>query len=83
MEWDDKRFPVRLHPFVQGNGDGRHIIAIDPRHAFGRPIVVRQGVTTAIIAGRIDAGETVGELARDYDLAPSEVEEAVLYERAA
>ena len=35
------------------------------------------------IAERIDAGETVAELADDYDLSPSEIEEAILYERAA
>jgi uncharacterized protein (DUF433 family) len=36
-----------------------------------------------VIAERIDAGESVEALAEDYDLAPAEVEEAVLYERAA
>ena len=45
--------------------------------------MARQGIATGIIAERIDAGETVEELARDYDLSPSEIEEAVLYELAA
>ena len=35
------------------------------------------------IAERIDAGETVEAIAADYDLGPSEIEEAALYERAA
>jgi uncharacterized protein (DUF433 family) len=47
------------------------------------PIVIRAGVSTEAIAGRIDAGETVEALAEDYDLKPEEIEEAVLYERAA
>jgi uncharacterized protein (DUF433 family) len=40
------------------------------------------GVSTQAIADRIDAGESVHELAADYRLEPSEIEEAVLYERA-
>lgn len=83
VEWDGSKLPVRLHPYVQGDGASEHVIAIDPQQAFGRPIVARQGITTGIIADRIDAGETVEELARDYNLSPSEIEEAVLYERAA
>ena len=45
--------------------------------------MLRAGVSTEAIAERIDAGETVADLAKDYDLKPEEIEEAVLYERAA
>jgi len=82
VEWDEWQFPVRLYPFVSGNAD-RRPIAIDPKIAFGRPVVLRAGVSTGIIAERIDAGETVADLADDYNLSPSEIEEAILYERAA
>jgi uncharacterized protein (DUF433 family) len=41
------------------------------------------GISTATIAERIDAGEKVGELAADYGLSEAEIEQAVLYERAA
>lgn len=82
VEWDEWQFPVRLYPFVSV-GTGERPIAIDPKIAFGRPVVLRAGVSTGIIAERIDAGETVAELSEDYDLSPSEIEEAILYERAA
>jgi uncharacterized protein (DUF433 family) len=84
VEWDSSPFPIRFFPFVSltAMGDDR-VIAIDPRIAFGRPVVLRTGVSTSIIAERIDAGETVDELAADYDLGPEEIEEAALYERAA
>jgi uncharacterized protein (DUF433 family) len=36
-----------------------------------------------VIADRIDAGESVSDLADDYGLSAEEVEQAVLYERAA
>jgi uncharacterized protein (DUF433 family) len=84
VDWDDSRLPVRLYPFLSPEvpTSGRPI-AIDPRIAFGRPVVLRAGVSTAAIAARIDAGEKVEALAADYDLKVSEIEEAVFYERAA
>ena len=82
VDWDEWQFPVRLYPFVSGDSDQRPI-AIDPKIAFGRPVVLRAGVSTGVIADRIDAGESVSELADDYGLSAEEVEQAVLYERAA
>jgi uncharacterized protein (DUF433 family) len=38
---------------------------------------------TATIAERIDAGESVDEVATDYDLTPTDVEQAIVYERTA
>jgi len=83
VEWDDWQFPVRLYPYVSAEPTTAKPIAIDPSIAFGRPVVLRAGVSTEAIAGRIDAGESVAHLAEDYDLKPEEIEEAVLYERAA
>jgi len=83
VEWDRWQFPVRLYPYVSAEPTTERPIAIDPDIAFGRPVVIRAGVSTEAIAGRIDAGETVEALAEDYDLKPEEIEEAVLYERAA
>jgi uncharacterized protein (DUF433 family) len=83
VEWDEWQFPVRLYPYVSAEPTASKPIAIDPSIGFGRPVVVRAGVSTRAIADRIDAGETVADLAEDYDLKPEEIEEAVLYERAA
>jgi uncharacterized protein (DUF433 family) len=84
VEWDEWKFPVRLYPFlsVEATSVGMPI-AIDPKIAFGRPVVIRAGVSTAAIVERIDAKETVEELAADYDLSAAEIEQAVLFERAA
>jgi len=82
--WDLPQFPVRLYPFLSSDGLGPdRPIAIDPQIAFGRPVVLRKGAATHAIAERLDPGETVADLAADYDLSPTEIEEAVLYERAA
>lgn len=84
VTWDDTRLPIRLHPFVAGDAPcGDMPIAIDPRIAFGRPVVVSLGISTAAIADRIDAGESPADVAEDYNLTTEDVERAVVYERAA
>jgi uncharacterized protein (DUF433 family) len=84
VEWDEDEFPRRLYPFVRGETtSGERLVVIDPSLAFGRPIVQSKGVSTSVIAARLDAGETVEDLVEDYGISPREVEEAVLYERAA
>ncbi len=84
IEWDAAKFPARLYPFVSAiSPSEERLIAIDPRIAFGRPVLLRRGVSTSTIADRIDAGETVEDIAADYDLGPAEIEQAALYERAA
>lgn len=84
VEWDDTRFPVRLYPYLRAEGaESPKPIVIQAEIAFGRPVVQRVGVSTGTIADRIDAGESVPDLAADYGLTESEILEAVLYERAA
>ncbi len=84
VEWDGWEFPIRLYPFVSTEvPTTNRPIVIDPGIAFGRPVLHRQGISTRAIAERIDAGESVSELARDYEVGQPEIEEAVLYERSA
>ncbi len=84
VEWDAWKFPVRLYPFLSvDQGAEERPIAIDPGISFGRPVVVRLGISTAVLAERLDAGESIEELASDYGLSITEVEQAVLCERAA
>ncbi len=84
VEWDECKFPIRLYPFVSVEAPSvARPIAIDPNIAFGRPILVSMSISTGTIAERIDAGEMVADLADDYELTPAEIEQAVLYERAA
>jgi uncharacterized protein (DUF433 family) len=83
VEWDSSRFPVRLYPFLSAAAPSEErAIVIDPRIAFGRPVVRRKGISTSAITERIDAGESVDDIAADYELGPLEVEQAILYERA-
>lgn len=84
VDWDESRFPVRLRPFLMAESSLDAMpIAIDANISFGRPVVLRAGISTAAIASRIDAGESTEDLAADYGLTVEEIEHAVLYERAA
>jgi uncharacterized protein (DUF433 family) len=82
VEWYERQFPIRLFVSGETRTEERPIV-IDPKIAFVRPVVVRMGISTGTIAERMDAGETVPELASDYGLSSTEIEQAVLYERAA
>jgi uncharacterized protein (DUF433 family) len=83
VEWDAWKFPVRLYPYPTATLGTHRPIAIDANIAFGRPVLVAQGVSTHAIAERLDAGESVADLAADYDVTPADIEQAALYERAA
>jgi uncharacterized protein (DUF433 family) len=83
IEWDAAKFPLRLYPFVVPPGSTERPIVIDPQIAFGRPVLARKAISTLAIVDRVDTGETVDDVAADYDLRPDEVEQAIVYERAA
>lgn len=82
VEWDEWQFPVRLYPFVS-SGIVQRPIAISAYIAFGRPVLVHGGISTAAIRERLDAGESTADLAEDYELSIEDIEQAALYERAA
>ncbi|MGH8672175.1 MAG: hypothetical protein ACREUA_09135 [Burkholderiales bacterium] len=50
VEWDNWQFPVRLYPYVSTEPTAARPIVIDPSIAFGRPVVLRAGVSTGAIA---------------------------------
>jgi uncharacterized protein (DUF433 family) len=82
VERDDAALPIRLYPFV-APATARRTIVIDPLRSFGRPIVAGAGVHTQVIAARINAGETVAELAEDYELDEEQIQDALIFHQAA
>jgi len=91
VERDPQGRPVRLFPFVRRREDVQpqeiaaipRFIVIDPFVSFGQPVLAGSGIPTAVIADRFQAGESLGELAADYDRSPQHIEEAIRYELAA
>ncbi|MDX1999410.1 MAG: DUF433 domain-containing protein [Thermoanaerobaculia bacterium] len=82
IEWNLQGFPRRVFPLTREDfHSAPRLVAIDPTVAFGRPVLERRGVKTATIAERFfQAGESIHEIAEDFDLEAFEVEEAIRYE---
>lgn len=84
IEWGSEGSPVRLFPFTRAaaiDADQPRAVAIDPRIAFGRPIVLCAGVPTEVIADRFAAGDPPREMAADYGVREDEILEALRYEQ--
>lgn len=58
-------------------------VVIDPCLSFGRPVLDGFGLRTAMISERFEAGEQIEELAKDYDVPPAAIENAIRCERRA
>ena len=83
VEHDASGLAVRLYPFTRKRDvDEPKIIVIDPYISFGRPAIARRGIATSIVAERYKAGESIDELAQDYDCERGQVEEAARVELA-
>jgi uncharacterized protein (DUF433 family) len=79
VERDAAGAPVKLYPFTRKDV-GRTAptpVEIDPRIAFGRPVLRGKGVPTAVLADRFKAGDSLEELAGDYDATTQQVEDAI------
>ena len=78
--------PVRLFPYTRkvAHTTGLpSVVAIDPKIAFGRPIVAGAGVRTDVINDRFGAGDSPAEMAEDYGVSEENILEALRYERIA
>jgi uncharacterized protein (DUF433 family) len=81
VEWNLDGLPARIFPLTRvDHSQAPRLVTIDPRIAFGRPVIERKSIKTSVIAERFKAGESIRDIAADYDLEPFEVEEAIRYE---
>lgn len=77
IERDEDGLAIRLFPFTRRGTDSPRIVSIDPRVAFGRPVIVGSRITTADVADRFKAGESPADLAKDYGRSQEEIWEAI------
>lgn len=84
IERNPSGVPIRLYPFTRfRDADEPRPVTIDPKVAFGRPVLSGTGIPTEVVADRFNAGETIDELAEDYGRARGEIEEAIRFQRHA
>jgi uncharacterized protein (DUF433 family) len=74
IEYDNGR-AIRFFPLFRDAAP--RVVVVDPRRSFGRPIIAGTSVPVSVIRGRFDAGDSIEELARDYDVNTAQVQEAL------
>ena len=75
---------TRLFLFTRKSSQDQHaakrqprVISIDPAVAFGRAVIAGSRVSTAEVADRYKAGDSIMDLAEDYGRTAAEIEEAI------
>jgi uncharacterized protein (DUF433 family) len=84
IDRDNKKIPIRFYPLPYDASP--KTVVIDPTVVFGRPIIMGTRITTATVYERYSGGESLSDIAGDYDLKVPAVEEALrceLEQRAA
>lgn len=79
IERDISGLAVKLYLFTRQDESvtSPRVVVVDPRIAFGRPVLVGTRIPTEIIYQRFEAGESIVQLADDYGRTSSEIEEAL------
>ena len=86
VEHDAQGLAAKLFPFTRIGAalvSQPRTVVIDPRLAFGRPVLAGTGIPTAVLADRYKAGESMQELADDYECDRDMIEEAIRCELTA
>lgn len=76
IECDRSGLASRLYPWSHDPTEPR-VVSVDPQVSFGRPTVVDSGVPVEVLLERFRAGDTIEQLASDYRVAASRVEDVV------
>ena len=75
IERDPKHIPIRFYPLTYEASP--KIIVMDPAVVYGRPIIEGTRITTLMVFERYSGGESLSDIASDYDLNTVVVEEAL------
>lgn len=78
----DPRGLFKLYPFVmQPQPSEPKLILINPAVGFGKPVIAGTGISTAVIASRFNARESIDDLASEYGVTSKQIEEAIRWEQ--
>lgn len=68
VEFDSDGFARRIYPFAHASaGDRAKPVMIDPHIGFGLPVMTGTGISTDALVSRYRGGESIDELAEDYN----------------
>ncbi len=78
----DPKGLFKLYPFVmERTQDEPRLILINPAVGFGKPVIAGTGISTAVVASRFNARESIEDLASEYRVEPQQIEEAIRWEQ--
>jgi len=78
IEVDDEGLAKGLYPFTRSQKENSpKILVINPRIAFGRLVIAGTGIAAKVLSERFNAGDSIEELADDYDCDRLKIEEAI------
>ncbi len=60
--------------------ESEKIIFLDPAIRFGKPVIADKGVPTTAIVDLIDAGDSIDDVADEFDCTPEQVIAAIQFE---
>jgi uncharacterized protein (DUF433 family) len=79
----DVRYPFTRDTRAEvAAGFNRRVVVMNPAVSFGQPVIASTGIPVSSIYERYKAGDSVAELALDYRLEASAIEEAIRCEAA-
>jgi uncharacterized protein (DUF433 family) len=73
---------VRFYPWLNEPTEVK-AVEIDPDRAFGRLVLTGTGIPTQAIAEGFGEGDDINDLARDYELDPAQIQQALRWEQRA
>jgi uncharacterized protein (DUF433 family) len=78
----DSKGLFKFYPFVmERKQDEPKLIQINPTVGFGKPVIAGTGISTAVVASRFNARESIDDLASEYGVKPRQIEEAIRWEQ--
>ncbi len=78
IDRDPAGIPIKLFPYTRSAlPDSPARVIIDPTISAGRPVLAGTGLATELIAERYKAGESISDLATDYERTEEDIEEAI------
>jgi uncharacterized protein (DUF433 family) len=88
IEWDSKGLPIKLYPFTRDTqaeaapASDPRVVVMSPTISSGRPVIAGTGIPVSSIYERYKAGDSVADLAQNFRLETSDIEEAIRCEAA-
>lgn len=76
VQWDKHGLASRLSPW-RGNPNEPQILSVDPRVAFGKPVLMATNIPAESILERVRARESIESLSADFGIGRDKIEQLV------